>query len=138
MGNENTLKEVLEAMNFQIGKAKGTENKVAVILRYLGMNTSILGYTYIKEAICMIYDNPDYLNNIVNGLYPDVAEKYGATPSRVERAIRHAAFTIMREEISAEHRQIKFLVFGTIGQKKSIKNSEFLGGLVAFLRENDD
>ena len=33
---------------------------------------------------------PEILNSITKKLYPDVAELYTTTPSRVERAIRHA------------------------------------------------
>ena len=32
----------------------------------------------------------EFINQITKQLYPDIAKKYGTTPSRVERAIRHA------------------------------------------------
>ncbi len=38
----------------------------------------------------MVYHNIEILGSITKTLYPSIAEKYGTTPSRVERAIRHA------------------------------------------------
>ena len=54
------------------------------------MPSHIKGYQYIRDAIIMIYNNSSYIGGITKQLYPDIAKKFDTTPSRVERAIRHA------------------------------------------------
>lgn len=54
---------------------------------------NIKGYAYLKDAIIMAYENPQILNRITRGLYLMIADKYDTTPSRVERAMRHAIET---------------------------------------------
>ena len=38
----------------------------------------------------IVYDRPEIIGGITKELYPEVAQKYDTTVSRVERAIRHA------------------------------------------------
>ena len=63
---------------------------ITKMLHELGMPSHIKGYQYIREGICMIYDNPEMIGGITKELYPDLATKFDTTVSRVERAIRHA------------------------------------------------
>ncbi len=56
----------------------------------IGMPPNLLGYSYILYATELILLNPDYMHAITKELYVDIAVKYRSTPSRVERAIRHA------------------------------------------------
>lgn len=63
---------------------------ISKILHELGMPSHIKGYQYIREAISMVYDNPDIVGGITKELYPELATKFDTTVSRVERAIRHA------------------------------------------------
>lgn len=63
---------------------------ISKMLHELGMPSHIKGYQYIREAISMVYDNPDILGGITKELYPELATKFDTTVSRVERAIRHA------------------------------------------------
>ena len=69
-----------------------SELEVAVTdaLRNIGIPANILGYYYLKEAIILVIDDPHMLGAITKWLYPTVAKKHKTTPSRVERAIRHA------------------------------------------------
>ena len=60
------------------------------ILHELGVPSHIKGYQYIREGITIIYERPDVIGGITKELYPEIAEKYETTVSRVERAIRHA------------------------------------------------
>ena len=60
------------------------------ILHELGVPSHIKGYQYIRESIMIVYDRPDIVGGITKELYPEVANKYDTTVSRVERAIRHA------------------------------------------------
>lgn len=59
-------------------------------LHELGVPSHIKGYQYIREGISMIYKNPEMIGGITKELYPEIAQKFDSTVSRVERAIRHA------------------------------------------------
>ncbi len=63
---------------------------ITKMLHELGMPSHIKGYQYIREGICMIYNNPQLIGGITKELYPELAIKFDTTVSRVERAIRHA------------------------------------------------
>ena len=63
---------------------------VTKILHELGVPSHIKGYQYIREGIMIIYKNPDVIGGITKELYPEIANKFDTTTSRVERAIRHA------------------------------------------------
>lgn len=63
---------------------------ISKMLHSLGMPSHIKGYQYIREAITMVYVNPEIIGAITKELYPELAEKFDTTVSRVERAIRHA------------------------------------------------
>lgn len=63
---------------------------ITKILHELGIPSHIKGYQYIREGIGIIFENPDTIGGITKELYPELANKYDTTVSRVERAIRHA------------------------------------------------
>jgi len=72
-------------------EAEGTlEALVTNIIHELGVPAHIKGYQYLREAIMMVVNDIDVINQITKQLYPDIAHKFKTTPSRVERAIRHA------------------------------------------------
>lgn len=60
------------------------------IIQELGLPAHIKGYRYTRKAVEMVIKDFDLLSAITKELYPKVAEYYESTPSRVERAIRHA------------------------------------------------
>lgn len=66
------------------------ETRVTSILHEIGVPAHIRGYHYMRDAILMAIDDIDVLNYITKELYPSIAKKCNTTPSRVERAIRHA------------------------------------------------
>ncbi len=66
------------------------ETRVTNILHEVGVPAHIRGYHYMREAIIMAINDIDVLNYITKELYPAIAKKCNTTPSRVERAIRHA------------------------------------------------
>mgnify|MGYP000089244158 CR=1 FL=1 len=68
----------------------GLEALVTNIIHEVGVPAHIKGYQYLREAIMMVVNDIDIINQITKQLYPDIAHKYHTTPSRVERAIRHA------------------------------------------------
>jgi len=71
-------------------KAKDLEIEVTNMIHDIGVPAHIKGYQYLREAIMMVIKDNDTINAITKQLYPDIATTYKTTPSRVERAIRHA------------------------------------------------
>ena len=72
---------------------KNEENLEALVtnlIHEVGVPAHIKGYQYLREAIMMVVKDIDVINQITKSLYPQIAKKYNTTPSRVERAIRHA------------------------------------------------
>ena len=63
---------------------------VTKILHELGVPSHIKGYQYIREGILLLYNNPEMIGGITKELYPEIADKFNTTVSRVERAIRHS------------------------------------------------
>ena len=66
------------------------EKDVTDMIHEIGVPAHIKGYQYLREAIMMSVEDMDMLNSITKVLYPTIAKKFQTTPSRVERAIRHA------------------------------------------------
>ena len=66
------------------------EVEVTNIIHDVGVPAHIKGHQYLRDAIVLAMKDNEMLNGITKVLYPAVAEKYRTTPSRVERAIRHA------------------------------------------------
>ncbi|MEY8516471.1 sporulation transcription factor Spo0A [Lachnospiraceae bacterium 29-84] len=69
---------------------KDLENEITNIIHEIGVPAHLKGYQYLREAILMSVTDMEMLNSITKILYPEIAKKYQTTPSRVERAIRHA------------------------------------------------
>ena len=66
------------------------EAMVTSIIHEIGVPAHIKGYQYLREAIIIAVNDMDVINAITKVLYPQVAKAFQTTPSRVERAIRHA------------------------------------------------
>ncbi len=66
------------------------ETEVTAVIHEIGVPAHIKGYQYLRDAIIMVINDMDILNSITKQLYPAIAKNYNTTPSRVERAIRHA------------------------------------------------
>lgn len=93
-------------------------------LTEIGMPCNLIGYGHARTALKMIIIDPTYLNAITGRLYPQIAKQNDSTPSRVERAIRHAVeVTWRRINLNTMDR-----LFGSIADpsKGKLTNSEFL------------
>ncbi|MBS6861022.1 MAG: sporulation transcription factor Spo0A [Clostridiales bacterium] len=72
------------------GGEEPLEIQVTEILHQIGVPAHIKGYHYLRDSILMAVRTPEIINAVTKQLYPSVAKDYETTPSRVERAIRHA------------------------------------------------
>lgn len=59
-------------------------------LQAIGVQSHLLGYDYLAYAISLAVNDIQVVNTMTKGIYPTVASAFGTTPSRAERAMRHA------------------------------------------------
>lgn len=64
--------------------------RVTGVIHEIGVPAHIKGYQYLRSAIITAVGKPSIINSVTKELYPIIAKEYHTTPSRVERAIRHA------------------------------------------------
>lgn len=84
----NTFRK--ESVDYPVLKNKVLEEKISNIFITVGIPAHIKGYQFLREAIKMAIETPEIVNSITKKLYPSIAEKFGTSASKVERAIRHA------------------------------------------------
>ena len=86
---QETLSGELKASE-NVNVVHDLEKDVTNMIHEIGVPAHIKGYQYLREAIMMSVEDVEMLGSITKILYPTIAAKYQTTPSRVERAIRHA------------------------------------------------
>ncbi len=86
---ESRIKGLIDSPNKDI-ETNNLKISLTKLLHELGMPSHIKGYEYIREGIIMLYNDPSIIGGITKELYPEIADKYNTSVSRVERAIRHA------------------------------------------------
>jgi len=132
ISNYNDNKSNYIDINSQATKEEILEIKVTNIIHEVGVPAHIKGYQYLRDGIIMVVNNIEVINQITKQLYPDLAKKYKTTPSRVERAIRHAI------EVAWNRGQIETVesIFGyTVNSNKGKPtNSEFIAMIADKLR----
>ena len=102
----------------------GIEAMVTGIIHEIGVPAHIKGYQYLREAIIIAVEDMEVINAITKVLYPQVAKTFQTTPSRVERAIRHAIEVAWdRGDLDTLQRFFGYTVSNTKGKPT---NSEFL------------
>lgn len=100
------------------------ESMVTSIIHEIGVPAHIKGYQYLREAIIIAVNDMDVINAITKVLYPQVAKAFQTTPSRVERAIRHAIEVAWdRGDLDTLQRFFGYTVSNTKGKPT---NSEFI------------
>ncbi|WP_339062512.1 sporulation transcription factor Spo0A [Tepidibacillus marianensis] len=111
---------------------KNIDTSITNLIHEIGVPAHIKGYLYLREAITMVYNDIEILGSITKVLYPKIAEKFNTTPSRVERAIRHAIEVAWsRGNVEA----IKNLFGYTVNiSKAKPTNSEFIAMVADRLR----
>ena len=129
----NTLVERLEEIRggksqrqpaIRCADANSIETMVTSIIHEIGVPAHIKGYQYLREAIIIAVGDMDVINAITKVLYPQVAKTFQTTPSRVERAIRHAIEVAWdRGDLDTLQRFFGYTVSNTKGKPT---NSEFI------------
>lgn len=108
------------------------EIMVTNIIHEIGVPAHIKGYQYLRDGIIMVIDDIEVINQITKQLYPDLAKKYKTTPSRVERAIRHAIEVAWgRGQLDAVNNIFGYTVSSNKGKPT---NSEFIAMIADKLR----
>ena len=100
------------------------EALVTEIIHEIGVPAHIKGYQYLREAIILTINDMEIINAVTKILYPTVAKKFSTTPSRVERAIRHA-IEVAWDRGDLETLQ-KFFGYTVSNIKGKPTNSEFI------------
>lgn len=89
-GNFKSIRETSGSKPPSEQTKRNLEREVTDIIHEIGVPAHIKGYQYLRDAIILAVDDMEMLNSITKVLYPSIAKKNQTTPSRVERAIRHA------------------------------------------------
>ncbi len=103
---------------------QGLSAEVTAIIHEIGVPAHIKGYQYLREAILIAVEDIEVINAVTKVLYPEVARRYNTTPSRVERAIRHA-IEVAWDRGDLETLQ-KFFGYTVSNTKGKPTNSEFI------------
>ena len=108
------------------------ERRITSVISEIGIPAHIKGYQYLRNAIMMSIESPDAINAVTKIIYPTIAKSYETSPSRVERAIRHAI------EVAWSRGNIDTLdsLFGyTVDDSRGKPtNSEFIAIVADFIR----
>lgn len=113
-------------------KKNDLEIDITNIIHEIGVPAHIKGYQYLRHAITMVVEDMDLLSAVTKELYPAIAKKNNTTPSRVERAIRHAIEVAWnRGKIETLNNLFSYTVHNDKGKPT---NSEFIAIIADKLR----
>ena len=130
---------LLERMRQAVGmdcvvesEAQVLEREVTAVIHEVGVPAHIKGYQYVREAIIIAVQDMDVINAVTKVLYPEVAKRYATTPSRVERAVRHAIEVAWeRGDLDTLQRYFGYTVNSSKGKPT---NSEFIAMIADRIR----
>lgn len=128
------LNRILESEEL-VGATEEKKKKedIGFILRKLGCPVNIKGYSYIAKAIEYTLEAQEF-PSMTKKLYPCIAKEFNTTPSRVERAIRHAievAWTRGDVELFE-----KVFAFSVNPEKGKPVNCEFIAAVTEYIRNS--
>ncbi len=130
--NIKEIKQSYISMDNVSNKENNLEARVTNIIHEVGVPAHIKGYQYLRDGIMMAIENVEVINQITKSLYPDLAKKYHTTPSRVERAIRHAIEVAWnRGQLEATEKIFGYTINANKGKPT---NSEFIAMIADKLR----
>ena len=118
------VKKVQPYLDKETYMEQNLETDVTQMLHEIGIPAHIKGYQYLRDAIIMSVRDPEMLSSVTKILYPTIAKTHKTTPSRVERAIRHAIEVAWgRGELDTLNSLFGYTVSGGKGKPT---NSEFI------------
>ena len=114
---------------FPLIASKRLETNLADIFIEIGIPANIKGFTFLREAVRLTMQTPAIINAITKQLYPSIAEIHGTSPTKVERAIRHAI------EVSVSRGKIEILneIFNV--KAFNVKDKPTNGEFIALIAE---
>ena len=113
-------------------ESQALEREVTAVIHEVGVPAHIKGYQYVREDIVIAVQDMDVINAVTKVLYPEVARRYSTTPSRVERAVRHAIEVAWdRGDLETLQRYFGYTVSNTKGKPT---NSEFIAMIADRIR----
>ena len=116
----------------ELDSSASLESQVTAIIHEVGVPAHIKGYQYLREAIIIAVNDMDVINAVTKVLYPEVAKRFNTTPSRVERAIRHA-IEVAWDRGDLETLQ-KYFGYTVSNAKGKPTNSEFIAMIADRIR----
>ena len=131
---------LLERMRAAVGaeaveeedEMQALQRQVTAVIHEVGVPAHIKGYQYVREAIVIAVQDIDVINAVTKVLYPEVAKRYNTTPSRVERAVRHAIEVAWdRGDLETLQSYFGYTVSNTKGKPT---NSEFIAMIADKIR----
>lgn len=132
---EKRITDIFSSSNLHLKRNESVDLAVSQILHNLGIPSHIRGYKYIRDGILIIYNN-DSVSLITKEIYPQIANKYETTPSRVERAMRHAIeVSWIRGDLSLME---DLFGFSVSSDKSKPTNSEFLSTIADRIKLTND
>lgn len=114
-----------------IHKPKDNMIIVSDLLKDLGVSPNLVGYRYIRLAVCFLLDNPSKLDCNLEYLYKKIGSNFDSSRSKVERGIRTC---IDRMKITG-NLDMMVKVFGHWAPRSSgrLTNKQFILGLVDYV-----
>lgn len=130
---------LLERMRQAVGADEAEEDElqalhrqVTAVIHEVGVPAHIKGYQYVREAIVITVQDMEVINAVTKVLYPEVARRFNTTPSRVERAVRHAIEVAWdRGDLETLQRYFGYTVSNAKGKPT---NSEFIAMIADKIR----
>lgn len=110
-----------------------TEDMIRQVLLEVGAPDHLAGHPYVVQGVLLVLENWEYMNNVMSGLYPRLAELFDSTPSRIERSIRHVIEVAWsRGDLDVLERYFGNTVSASKGKPT---NSEFMARVANIVRQ---
>lgn len=125
-------KIIAESSYMQNDTSYSVENETSSLIRKLGMPAKMIGYKYAIDAIIITLEEPDAIVSITKDIYPKIGERYGTSPTNVERNIRYGIETAWSKRDSIMKTREGKEIFGSCTKRPT--NSEFINSCSEWLK----
>ena len=106
---------------------------ISTCLKDLGMTANLSGYHYLRYGIEVMLEDSTFSMSMCKDVYGAIAQKFNATPAKVERCIRHA----IEVSWSNMDETSKIIIFGRSAVRRGKPaNSEFISNIVDYIQLN--